>query len=245
MPIQHPLNATITLPGSKSITNRALILAAMAPGSSTIEGALTSDDTHQMIGALRQLGFTLEADAARGQIEIIGAGGTIPAAGANLSIGGAGTAMRFLAAFATLGHGRFRLDGNHRMRQRPMGELLDALTQLGVRAFTEYGNRCPPVVIERGREPFAGGSASIDASVSSQFVSALLMPAPLWRNGLELHISGDTARPFIEMTLRLMDQRGVSSVINGNMIVVPGGQRYRAGRFAVEPDASAASYFAA
>jgi len=244
-PITHLLDAAITPPGSKSITNRALLLAAMASGSSAIEGALFSDDTRQMAGALAQLGFQITADEARGRIEIVGNGGTIPVSDANLSIGGAGTAMRFLAAFATLGHGRLRIDGNQRMRERPMGELLDTLTSLGARAFSEHGNRCPPVIIERGPERFAGGSASIDARTSSQFVSALLMPAPLWRDGLRLQVEGETARPFIEMTLRLMERRGARSSVAGNMLIVPGGQSYQAGSFTVEPDASAASYFAA
>jgi 3-phosphoshikimate 1-carboxyvinyltransferase len=244
-PIAHPLDATVTPPGSKSITNRALLLAAMASGSSTIEGALFSDDTRQMVGALAQLGFQVTAEETRGRIAIVGTGGTIPAGGANLSVGGAGTAMRFLAAFATLGHGRFRIDGNQRMRERPMGELLDTLSKLGAHAFSERGNRCPPVIIERGPERFVGGSAAIDASASSQFVSALLMPAPLWRDGLRLRVSGETARPFIDMTLRLMETRGAVSSVAGDTIVVPGGQSYRAGSFAVEPDASAASYFAA
>ncbi|HUY20024.1 MAG TPA: 3-phosphoshikimate 1-carboxyvinyltransferase [Candidatus Binataceae bacterium] len=244
-PIAGPLDATVTPPGSKSITNRALLLAAMAAGGSTIEGALFSDDTRQMVTALAQLGFQITAEEARGRIAIVGRGGTIPAAGANLSVGGAGTAMRFLAAFATLGHGRFRIDGNDRMRERPMGELLDTLTHLGAHAFSEHGNRCPPVIIERGPEPFAGGEAAIDASASSQFVSALLMPAPLWRDGLRLRVSGETARPFIDMTLRLMERRGARSSVTGDTLIVPGGQSYRAGSFAVEPDASAASYFAA
>ncbi len=244
-PITHPLDATVTPPGSKSITNRALLLAAMAAGRSTIEGALFSDDTHQMVAALRQLGFQIADDQARGEITIVGTGGTIPAAGANLSIGGAGTAMRFLAAFVTLGHGRFRIDGNDRMRERPIGELLDTLNALGAHAASERGNRCPPVVIDRGPEAFAGGSASIDASTSSQFVSALLMPAPLWRNGLTLSVKGETARPFIEMTLRLMKRRGIATRTDGETIVVPGGQSYASGSFVIEPDASAASYFVA
>lgn len=244
-PITRPLDATVTPPGSKSITNRALLLTAMASGSSTIEGALFSDDTRQMVDALAQLGFQITAEQTRGRIAILGTGGTIPASGANLSVGGAGTAMRFLAAFATLGHGRFRIDGNERMRQRPMGELLDTLTRLGAHAFSEHGNRCPPVIIERGPGRFVGGHAAIDASASSQFVSALLMPAPLWRDGLKLRVSGETARPFIDMTLRLMASRGALSSVAGDMLVVPGGQTYRAGEFVVEPDASAASYFAA
>jgi 3-phosphoshikimate 1-carboxyvinyltransferase len=153
--------------------------------------------------------------------------------------------MRFLAAFVTLGHGRFRIDGNDRMRERPIGELLDTLNVLGAHATSERGNRCPPVVIDCGPEAFAGGSASIDARVSSQFVSALLMPAPLWRNGLTLRVRGETARPFIAMTLRLMKRCGAASRIDGDTIVVPGGQSYSPGSFVVEPDASAASYFVA
>jgi 3-phosphoshikimate 1-carboxyvinyltransferase len=243
--VRGPLNGRIRTPGSKSITNRALILAAMADGDSLIDSALLSDDTYRMAEALRALGFSVKIDEAARRIAVHGRGGEIPAASADLQIGGAGTAMRFLAGFLTLAHGRFRLDGNARMRRRPIGALLDAINRLGIEARCENGDCCPPIIIERPPSPMAGGEVSIDASQSSQFVSAMLMPAPLWRDGLRLHASGEAARPFIEMTLRLMAQWGAQNRTEGGVIVVPGGQRYRAMNFMVEPDATSASYFAA
>jgi len=243
-PALRPLHARIALPGSKSITNRALLLAAMASGRSTIESALLSDDTRYMTAALRALGFRIEVDEAARRITVDGLGGAIPASSADLFVGGAGTAMRFIVGFLTLGQGRYRIDGNQRMRQRPIGPLLDAMQQLGATVYDERDNRCPPVIVET-RGTFGGGETTIDARESSQFVSAMLMPAALWPRGLKLRVIGDTARPFIEMTLRLMAEWGVRGEIRGDLIVVPGGQTYRAGRFVVEPDASAAGYFAA
>jgi len=145
----------------------------------------------------------------------------------------------------TLGDGRFRIDGNQRMRQRPMGPQLDAMQRLGASVYSERNNNCPPVMVDASRARFEGGETSIDARVSSQFVSAMLMPAPIWKSGLKLRVIGDAARPFIEMTLRLMEAWGARNSIEGDQIIVPGGQWYRAQRFAVEPDASSASYFAA
>jgi 3-phosphoshikimate 1-carboxyvinyltransferase len=243
-PALRPLHARIALPGSKSITNRALLLAAMASGRSTIESALLSDDTRYMTAALRALGFRIEVDEAARRITVDGLGGAIPASSADLFVGGAGTAMRFIVGFLTLGQGRYRIDGNQRMRQRPIGPLLDAMQQLGATVYDERDNRCPPVIVET-RGTFGGGETTIDARESSQFVSAMLMPAALWPRGLKLRVIGDTARPFIEMTLRLMAEWGVRGEIRGDLIVVPGGQTFRAGRFVVEPDASAAGYFAA
>jgi 3-phosphoshikimate 1-carboxyvinyltransferase len=245
VPRSKPFRAEVAVPGSKSITNRALILAAMAAGQSKIERALLSDDTHQMAAALRALGFEIELDAAREQITIAGHGGMIPASRAELDAGGAGTAMRFLTGLVTLGRGPYRIDGNARMRQRPVGALLDTLNALGVRARSEGDEGCPPIVIDTTAQAFAGGAATIDASLSSQFVSALLMPAALWPDGLRLTVIGETARPFIAMTLRLMETWGARSAVEGDTIIVPGGQEYLSRDFAVEPDASSASYFAA
>ena len=245
-PLRRPLAASIRVPGSKSITNRALLLAAMADGRSTIYGAGLNDDTGRMVAALGTLGFEIDVDEQAARIVVDGRAGAIPARGRELDAGGAGTAMRFLLGFLTLGRGRFRLDGNQRMRERPIGPLLDALTSLGVAVRSERNNGCPPVVIEVGKDGVRGGAARVDAAVSSQFVSALLMPAPLWPNGIELTVIGEAARPFITMTLRLMEQWGAGGTTRGGKIVVPGGQRYAAQRsFEVEPDASGASYFAA
>jgi len=246
--VTHPLNGTVTVPGSKSITNRALLLAAMASGRSTLRSVLLSDDTQRMATALTALGFTIAVDEAGQRITVDGRGGSIPVASADLDAGGAGTAMRFLAGFLTLGRGRYRLDGNARMRQRPIGALIEALRRLGVNAASELGNGCPPIVIDTSTAAFTGGEGSIDASLSSQFVSALLLPSPIWRDGLRLSVSGDTARPFITMTQRLMERWGAASTADGgtgDQIIVPGGQNYQAMDFTVEPDASSASYFAA
>src|SRR5579863_5321551 len=245
IPVTKPLAAAITVPGSKSITNRALLIAAMADGRSLIDDVLLSDDTRRMAGALKTLGFALDVDEPNRRVTVVGRGGAIPASGANLDIGGAGTAMRFLAGFLTLGRGCFRIDGNQRMRERPIGALLEAMRQLGIEVVSERANGCPPIVIDNTDSSFSGGTATIDSSLSSQFVSALLMPAPLWRNGLALTVTGDAARPFIEMTLKLMERWGARSSFAGDTIVVPGGQRYHAMQLTIEPDASSASYFAA
>jgi 3-phosphoshikimate 1-carboxyvinyltransferase len=130
VPITHPLAATVKVPGSKSITNRALLLAAMTTGRSTIDAALISDDTRRMVAALGALGFAVEAEDRARRITVEGGAGAIPSTAANLDAGGAGTAMRFLAGFLTLGRGRYRLDGNARMRERPIGALLDAMHTL-------------------------------------------------------------------------------------------------------------------
>ncbi len=244
-PLKGPLDARVSIPGSKSITNRAMLLAALAQGRSVIDGALLSDDTRYMTEALKALGFVVEIDEPARRITVGGRGGTVPAHGGNLFVGGAGTVMRFLVAMLTLGEGRFHIDGNQRMRQRPIGPLLDAMQRLGASVYSERDNNCPPVVVDASRGRFEGGETSIDARVSSQFVSAMLMPAPIWKAGLKLHVIGDTARPFIDMTLRLMEMWGAHGSFEGDLIVVPGGQWYRAQRFAVEPDASSASYFAA
>ncbi|MGH7813021.1 MAG: 3-phosphoshikimate 1-carboxyvinyltransferase [Candidatus Binataceae bacterium] len=244
-PVAGPLDASIRVPGSKSVANRAIILAALAAGRSVIDGVPAGDDTRRMIEALRTLGFSLATGRAAHRITIDGRGGSIPARGGEIFAGGAGTVMRFLTAMLTLGEGRYRIDGDPRMRERPIGPLLDALQRLGASVYSERGNHCPPIVVDAPSEPFAGGETEIDARVSSQFVSAMLMPAPLWKHGLKLRIAGETARPFIEMTLRMMESWGAHSSSEGNVIAVPGGQAYRARRYAVEPDASSASYFAA
>jgi 3-phosphoshikimate 1-carboxyvinyltransferase len=243
-PLTQPLAATVEVPGSKSITNRALLLAAMAQGHSVLENVLISDDTQRMLDALGVLGFQITVEQPERRIAVNGLGGRIPSTGAELQIGGAGTAMRFLVPFLTLARGKFRIDGNQRMRERPIGPLLDAMQRLGASVYSERDNRCPPVVVE-ARDAFRGGATYIDARTSSQFVSAMLMPAPLWPAGLRLQIGGEAARPFIDMTLRMMETWGAKWGIEADAVVIPGGQMYRARRLAIEPDASSASYFAA
>ncbi len=211
-----------------------------------IEGALASDDTRYLAEALRALGLRLEVDEAHGRIAVEGHGGKIPAKSAELFVGNAGTAMRFLAGMLMLSQGRFRLDGSPRMRERPMGGLLEALVSLGVDARSERGNGCPPVTIDtQASGPAVGGETEVPATISSQFVSALLMPAPLLPRGLTIRLSGSpVARPFITMTLRMMAQwNALSHQPDPATIVIPGAQSYAPQSYRVEPDATAATYF--
>lgn len=242
-PVTRPIDATVQLPGSKSYTNRALFIAALADGESVINGALFSDDTRYMIDALRALGFPIFADASAERIIIRGAGGTIPASSADLYIGNAGTAARFLTAGLALGKGHYRLDGVARMRERPIGPLIQALRDLGVSAKSEFANDCPPIIVES--TGLAGGTIAIPGTVSSQFVSALLMVGPRTLRGLELQIIGDlVSKPYVDLTISLMHTFG-AAVRNEayRHLIVPGGQTYRAQTYQVEPDASGASYF--
>src|SRR5262249_5829227 len=142
-----PLRATVSPPGSKSITNRALICAALASGSSHLSGALDSEDTQVMIQALRQIGIAVDEDHAARTLRIFGCGGKIRSAGADLYAANSGTTIRFLTAMLTLGQGTFRLDGTPRMRQRPIGDMLEALEDLGANVASEHESGCPPVII--------------------------------------------------------------------------------------------------
>jgi len=242
-PLGGPLRAEVPVPGSKSMTNRALILAALADGPTTIENALRSDDTDRMVAALDRLGFAIETDPAAPTMTVVGQGGRIPRGKADLFVGASGTCARFLTALVALGSGDYRLDGTPRMRQRPIAPLLEALGQLGVGATSLAGTGCLPIRVRASG--LRGGRAAIDASVSSQFVSALLMVAPCAEDGLELCLQGTViSRPYIEMTLQQMARAGVEGRWRDeSTIVVPGGQRYRAGRQVMESDASNASYF--
>jgi 3-phosphoshikimate 1-carboxyvinyltransferase len=241
-PLAGPFEAEVLVPGSKSMTNRALILAALADGESTIENALTSDDTDRMLAALRSLGFEVDANPAAATVRVVGRGGTIPATSAELNVGASGTCARFLTALGALGAGDYGLDGTPRMRERPIEPLLHALRQLGARAESTLGTGCLPA---RVGGPLAGGEASIDASVSSQFISALLMVAPYAQRGMRLRLEGTViSRPYIDMTLQQMARAGVAArwTDEQTLAVEPDG-RYRAGTHVMESDASNASYF--
>jgi 3-phosphoshikimate 1-carboxyvinyltransferase len=243
-PIPGPLRASPSLPGSKSLTNRALIIAALAEGESVVRGVLDSDDTRHMVAALERLGFTIRRHCRAATIEIGGRGGLIPAPGADLFGGNAGTTVRFLTSLVALGSGRFRIDGDARMRERPIQDLLDALTALGVVAASERGNGCPPVIVEA--EGIPGGEARLAGGVSSQFTSSILLVAPYTARGVRLTIVGvPVGAPFVDMTLGLMRRSGVVAERRGDVIVVAPGQRYRSGESRIEPDATAASYFLA
>ena len=244
-PTTRPIDAVVRLPGSKSYTNRALLIAALASGQSEIRGALFSDDTEYMIRALRQLGLALEASSQQHLVRVQGAFGRVPARSADLFVGNAGTAARFLTAYVALGDGHYRIDGVARMRQRPIEPLLDALRQLGVDARSESGNGCPPVAISgHGIE---GGTVGIPGNLSSQYISALMMVAPCTPRGIDLEIRDIlVSHPYVDLTQSVMSAFGASVRNDGyRRVHVPGAQSYHGRVYQVEPDASAASYFLA
>ena len=238
-----PVRGRVTPPGSKSYTNRALLVAALARGTSTLTNVLDADDTRYMAQALLRLGLPVEADFAAGRCLVHGKGGEIPAREADLYVGNAGTVMRFLTALVSLGHGRYRLDGDERMRERPIGDLLRALATLGVKASGEARDgECPPVVIEAAG--LAGGDAHLPGSVSSQFFSALLMVAPYARSRVTIHVEGPlVSSAYVDMTLATMAAFGLSAErVENKRFLVPAG-RYEPRQYEVEADASSASYF--
>ncbi|QYM78185.1 3-phosphoshikimate 1-carboxyvinyltransferase [Horticoccus luteus] len=245
-PFTRPVQGAVTLPGSKSLTNRALLLAALCDQPVTLTGALFSEDTTLMAAALRQLGFTVETNADAGTARVAGQENAFQStAPVDLFVGLAGTAARFLTALcAAAPRGVYRLDGVPQMRKRPMKPLLDALRALGADI------RCPG---EEGFFPLEihaaglrGGSVAVDASESSQLLSALLMVAPLARGPVDVTLPGRVRWTFVEMTFRLMAEFGVKISPHEKTRFALSPARYvSSGDYAIEPDASAASYFQA
>ena len=242
-PITGVFAAVVALPGSKSYSNRALLTAALARGRSEITQALFSDDTRYMHRALEALGARVRADETAQSFSVDGVDGLFPASEATLEIGNAGTAARFLTAAVALGHGTFVIDGSPAMRKRPIQPLLDGLRALGVDAESRDGNGCPPVVVRANGLP--GGRARMRGDISSQYFSALLMAAPYATCDVEIEVEGDlVSAPYVTRTLSTMDAFGVRAERDGDRwFRVPAGQRYEARPYAVEPDASGASYF--
>ncbi|MCO6409573.1 3-phosphoshikimate 1-carboxyvinyltransferase [Hoeflea alexandrii] len=239
VPPGHALSGVVAPPGSKSITNRALLLAGLARGTSRLTGALKSDDTRYMADALRAMGVDIEEPDATSFV-VTGTGTLEPPAGP-LFLGNAGTATRFLTAAVALGNGCFVVDGDEHMRKRPITPLVDALRALGVDVSAPTG--CPPVTV-KGTGGFASHHVIIDAGLSSQYVSALLMAAPCSGKQFTVELAGDDigARGYIDLTLAAMRAFGaeVEQVTPSVWRVEPTG--YRAADFHVEPDASAATY---
>jgi 3-phosphoshikimate 1-carboxyvinyltransferase len=249
LPQARSARGTVPMPGSKSISNRVLLLAALARGRTEVEGLLDSDDTRVMLAALAQLGVALH-DQGQGRVIVEGAGG-FGVRQADLFLGNAGTAFRPLtAALAVLG-GQYRLSGVPRMHERPIGDLVDALRSLGARIDYLGQEGYPPLAIGEP-EPTGAASVTVQGSVSSQFLTALLMAAPLAVSGtgkdLAIEVAGELiSKPYIGITLNLMARFGVTvRHEDWRRFVVPAGSAYRSpGCIQVEGDASTASYFLA
>ena len=248
-PINHSLNATVRVPGSKSLTNRALLIASLANGTTHLTNALFSDDSRYFAKALQTLGFDVQLDERNFSMTVTGLGGKIPAKQAELFIGNAGTAARFLSAFLTLGNGEYILDGEPRMRERPIGDLVEALAQLGCDIQSlekvESGKSiCPPIKINASG--LKGGKTKIAGDISSQFLSALLMTAPYAQAPIEVELTTDlNSKPYVDMTLSIMKDFGVEVERDGyqSFKVLPSNYQLPITNYQIETDASAASYF--
>ena len=241
-PANGPVQAVVPVPGSKSITNRLLLLAALARGTSRISGILHSDDTHVFAQALVDLGFRFTFNEDDSVCIIEGSGGAIPAQNARVWCGSAGTASRFLAAAVSAGRGRYVLDATPQMRRRPMTPLIDALTSQGANI------RVPPEVdalMSIETKGLTGGLLTLGGTqVSSQYLSALLMAAPMAKTPLEIQTAVPVSRPYIDMTCGLMAQFGVQVDQDGyERFCIPAPTDYQGGDHVIEPDASTASYF--
>jgi len=242
-PRTSAIDARIRVPGSKSISNRALLIAGLAEGESTLIGLLDSDDTQVMTRAMQQLGAGIEGKLAQ-QLHVRGVAGRPAVPGAAIDVRASGTAARFLTAALSLVPGESVLDGTARMRQRPIRDLVDALSALGVEISIEGQNGCPPLRCRGGR-PF-GGTVEIDASRSSQYVSALLQIAPYAAQDVTLRLKDGVlvSRPYVDVSLAIMATFGArASFSDERSLHVSCRDRYRATRYVVEPDASTAAYF--
>ncbi|MGH9113135.1 MAG: 3-phosphoshikimate 1-carboxyvinyltransferase, partial [Acidimicrobiales bacterium] len=271
-PIAGPIDATVTVPGSKSLTNRALVCAALADGTSTIEGGLVADDTAAMIEALRTLGAGIDeaaeatevAEAAEvATLTVTGAGGRLRSGPQELDMRLSGTTSRFLLPIVALGRGRYRVDGRAPLRVRPMGPVLDGIRALGALVSPEgQPGHLPVTVVAPGG--LAGGDVDVSGDTSSQYLSGLLLAAPYTRDGVRLRVTTVlVGRPFVDLTVAVMAAFGVAvEVADPVEVAEPGGAeprgstppglelvvppaRYRAVRYRVEADASAASYLLA
>lgn len=245
-PLSATPDTTIVVPGSKSHTNRALVCAALAVGRSELDGALFAQDTAAMMSALRQLGIAVEADRENCSVAVEGCGGKLRPGPLSLDVAQSGTTGRFLLGLVALGPGPYEVDGDAQLRSRPMGPLLDALRSLGV---TIDGGHLPVVVSSPGMR---SGTVTVSGSVSSQFLSGLLLAAPYARTnrgegepeGLVVELSDElVSKPYIELTLATMAEFGVGvRQEHFRRFVVPC-QAYEARTVQIEPDASAATYF--
>ncbi|CAN7063394.1 unnamed protein product [Brassica rapa subsp. trilocularis] len=249
------ISGLIKLPGSKSLSNRILLLAALSEGTTVVDNLLNSDDINYMLDALKKLGLYVERDSVNNRAVVEGCGGIFPASldsksDIELYLGNAGTAMRPLTAAVTAagGNASYVLDGVPRMRERPIGDLVVGLKQLGADVECTLGTNCPPVRVNaNGGLP--GGKVKLSGSISSQYLTALLMAAPLALGDVEIEIIDKLISvPYVEMTLKLMERFGVSAEHSDSWdrFFVKGGQKYKSpGNAYVEGDASSASYFLA
>lgn len=234
---------TVSVPGSKSLTNRALLLATLADGTSTLRGVLFSDDSRHFLKCVQDLGFETEVDEDAKIVKVTGLGGAVPKAEANQYVGSAGTAARFLAAYLGVSNGTYHMDASEQMRKRPMAPLLASLQELGCEITFEGAEGYFPFTLKS--HGFGTNQISVDIEHSSQFLSALLIASCLSPEDMHIQVEGSHGMAYIEITRKMMEQFGVQANVSkdGKAYVIPAGQHYTALDYQIEPDASGAAYF--
>lgn len=241
-PVDGPLDARVVPPGSKSLTNRALVLASLAEGTSTLLGALVADDTEAMAGAMRQLGAEIVLDSDR--CTVVGFGGRLRPGPLEIDARLSGTTARFVLPVLALGEGPYVLDGDQPLRDRPMGPSIEALRRLGARVDDSNRPGHLPVVVSGGE--LAGDGVGVEGTTSSQFTSGLLLAGAAMPRGLSVDLLGPVvSRPYLDMTLAVLRDFGVDAGTDGDRRVWVRPSRLRGTEYRIEPDASAASYFLA
>ena len=233
----------VAVPGSKSITNRALLLATLADGTSTLHGVLFSDDSRHFLKCVQDLGFETRVDEASKVVTVTGLGGALPKSEAWQYVGSAGTAARFLTAYLGISEGTFHMDASEQMRKRPMAPLLDSLKELGCEVVFEGTEGYFPFTLKG--QGFGKQEITVDIEHSSQFLSALLIASCLSPKDMHIQIEGSHGMAYIEITRKMMEQFGVSIQVSDDerSFTTPAGQKYSALDYQIEPDASAAAYF--
>ncbi len=251
---KKPVHWEVTVPGSKSMTNRALLMAALAEGTARVTGALFSDDTRVFLAALRALGFTLAVSEEEACVTVEGRGGRIPRSEAEIDVGSSGTAARFLTVLLGTSDGMYRIGASAQMQARPMRPLFDALLSLGAEISWLGEKWHLPVELTgagakaRRTDAAEAGTrtptVTLDISESTQFLSAFLLSAPRFPAGLRIHVSGEKKDgPYVAMTCRMMRECGIEARFVDGDYLLPAGAAYHVGTYAVEPDVSAACYF--
>lgn len=240
--LTHPVNIEVEVPGSKSITNRALFLAALGDGKTDLKGVLFSEDSRYFLSSLQSLGFELEIDEEKREVRVVGCKGAIPKKEAEIYVGSAGTAARFLTAMLALSDGCYTIQASEQMKKRPMKPLFDALTEMGAE-FTYLENEgFLPVKVKGTSAPKT--TVELDISKSTQFLSALLMMAPVLKADLLIRItSAKKDGSYIRITRKMIEQFGGTTEFDGESYRIKGNQTYRARAYQIEPDVSAACYF--
>lgn len=243
-PLEKSAAASVGVPGSKSVTNRALLLAALADGDSRLEGALVSDDARHFLSCLKTLGFEITEEDGGKIISIRGMGGAIPHKTGRIYVGSAGTAARFLTAMLGFSDGDYEIDASEQMKQRPMKPLFDALRSIGAQITCLEAEGCLPVRIRGKRDLTEDCSVTLDISESTQFLSALLMTAPMLPVALQIRITSKKKDgAYVRITRRMMHAFGADTDVSADAYQVPAKACYKGRKYRIEPDVSAACYF--